>query len=208
MWLANACGSQVERILNSTPKPKRNRGNKATGKAKTDKQKESKQARKDDPIKKPALLPNDPEARKAVINKFKSKRPAYSNCRMLAKDGTELASCDIKKLNWYVSKGLAEWVDGNDDSSAQPTIQLTFEHRQDDQERPGGAFYVASRQNRCVGCGTTDHYLKYRCAPALCRKPGGAVLATQLGSLAQIAMQLHRCAGLCQTATASTSRRT
>ena len=70
------------------------------------------------------------KARQHIIDKFRAKRPAYSNCRMLARDGADLASCDLKKLQWYVSKGLAEWVDGSDCSSAQPTIRLNFEHKQ------------------------------------------------------------------------------
>jgi hypothetical protein len=82
---------------------------------------------------------------------------------MLARDGTELASCDLKKLQWYVSKGLAEWVGSNDDGSTQPTIRLNFEHKQDEQLQLAGSFYLEAKQNRCVGCGTTDHYLKYRC---------------------------------------------
>ena len=38
---------------------------------------------------------------------------------------------------------------------------------QNDQMNEAGAFYLASKANRCVACGTTDHYLKYRCVQTL-----------------------------------------
>ena len=98
----------------------------------------------------------------AIIQKFRSKRPAYSNCRMLALDGAELACVDIKKLKWYVAKGLAAWEPGRGLDSDNPAVRLNFEHKQEDQADPAGAFYAASRENRCVGCGTFDHYLKFR----------------------------------------------
>lgn len=107
--------------------------------------------------------PSSEEARREVIEKFKAKKPVYSNCRMLALDGTELASCDLKKLQWYIDKGLAEWEPGLDAGSEQPTIRLNFVHRQDDQDGQTSAFYTAGKANRCVGCGAEDHYLKYRC---------------------------------------------
>jgi len=34
------------------------------------------------------------------------KRPLYYNCQLLAPDGECLTLCDIKKAEWYISKGL------------------------------------------------------------------------------------------------------
>ena len=35
------------------------------------------------------------------------KRPLYYNCRILAPDGACLTTCDIRKAEWYIAKGLA-----------------------------------------------------------------------------------------------------
>jgi hypothetical protein len=34
-------------------------------------------------------------------------RPLYYNCYLLAPDGESLCTCDIKKAEWYIEKGLA-----------------------------------------------------------------------------------------------------
>jgi hypothetical protein len=34
-------------------------------------------------------------------------RPLYYNCLLLAPDGQELCTCDIRKAEWYIDKGLA-----------------------------------------------------------------------------------------------------
>ena len=39
-----------------------------------------------------------------------AKGKIYGNCIMLALDGTMLCRCDEKKINWYLSRGLAELV--------------------------------------------------------------------------------------------------
>lgn len=105
------------------------------------------------------------QARARVIEKFSKKKPAYSNCRMLAQDGSQLAACDLKKICWYVEKGLAEWVDGHSRDSPQPTIRLNFQHKTTDQLRGVDAgYYFEVKRNQCVGCGEGSHYLKYRCA--------------------------------------------
>lgn len=102
-------------------------------------------------------------SREQVIERFRAKKPAYSNCRMLALDGTELAACDLKKLEWYVSKGIGRWIAGHEADSKKPTVQLCFEHKQVDQLHGLSSFYTESRKNHCVGCGESGHYVKYRC---------------------------------------------
>jgi hypothetical protein len=78
-------------------------------------------------------------------------------------EGEFLAACDLKKLVWYVSKGLGEWEPELGPESAQPTIRLTFKHRTTDQAS-GEVFYNEVKANECVGCGEAGHYLKYKCA--------------------------------------------
>ena len=34
-------------------------------------------------------------------------RPLYYNCYLIAPDGESLCTCDIKKAEWYIEKGLA-----------------------------------------------------------------------------------------------------
>eukprot|EP00892_Ulva_mutabilis_P004069 jgi/Ulvmu1/2033/UM120_0029.1 len=134
-------------------------------KAAAAKQPESKVARKERADQAAA------QARERIIKKFSKKKPAYSNCRMLAQDGSELAACDLKKICWYVAKGLAEWVPGHGRNSQQPTIQLNFQHKTTDQLRSADAgYYFEVKRNQCVGCGEAGHYLKYRIVPDCYRK--------------------------------------
>lgn len=83
----------------------------------------------------------------------------------LLQDGGFLAACDLKKLKWYVAKGLAQWEEGKGPGSPQPTIRLLFQHRTTDQASDNG-FYNEVKANECVGCGEGGHYLKYKCASA------------------------------------------
>ena len=49
-------------------------------------------------------------ARASFIRKFSCRGPVYENCRIYAGDGRLLCFCDRKKLDWYVGRGLAEYV--------------------------------------------------------------------------------------------------
>ncbi len=63
------------------------------------------------------------------------KTKLYDNCKILAPDGQLLSTCSVKKLNWYVSKGLGQIVPKplhlvvtpSDDGSENVFIQLNFE---------------------------------------------------------------------------------
>jgi hypothetical protein len=61
----------------------------------------------------------------------------YDNCRMLSTTGELLCFCDMRKLQWYVDRGLAERV-----LEEPPTIRLLFEHKNADQQ-------VRRRRNTC-----------------------------------------------------------
>eukprot|EP00899_Mesostigma_viride_P006270 jgi/Mesvir1/15644/Mv03249-RA.1 len=105
-----------------------------------------------------------PEERERLVQKFSCKKPVYSNCRILAPDGSVLCHCDKKKVDWYLSRDLAQLV-----SSDPPTIQLTFEPK----AMPADAkedFYTQSKVNQCVGCGEQGHYLRYRVIPCCYRQ--------------------------------------
>jgi cation-transporting P-type ATPase D len=48
---------------------------------------------------------------------------------MLSSTGDLLCFCDLRKLQWYVDKNLAELV-----TEDPPTIRLLFEHKNADQQ--------------------------------------------------------------------------
>ncbi|CAI7830063.1 unnamed protein product [Closterium sp. NIES-53] len=201
------------------------------------------------------------QARANFIKKFSCQGPVYENCRIYSGDGRLLCFCDKRKLEWYVGRGLAEYVtvdmlpslqgaeetglgakgeaevgsaaaddDGSDaaaaatddvateaavaaatddavaaaegataegataegataaaiaDSTAPtatdlpPTplppnlasplsVRLLFQPkgRPEDDENE---FYIQSKSNRCVSCGESTHYLRYRLVPSCYR---------------------------------------
>ncbi|GLI59187.1 hypothetical protein VaNZ11_001019 [Volvox africanus] len=106
-----------------------------------------------------------------LVEKFSAKTQVYQNCRMLSREGQLLCFCDTRKLNWYLGKGLAVQV-----CEDPPTIQLLFEHQSTDQQTGADDFYTQSKANRCVGCGCSSHYLRYRVLPACYRRPMPAAL--------------------------------
>ncbi|KAH7351796.1 hypothetical protein KP509_19G014700 [Ceratopteris richardii] len=102
--------------------------------------------------------------RKKFVQKFSCKGPVYQNCRIYAGDGGLLCFCDRKKLDWYVQRGLAEFLDED-----PPAIRLLFEPKRRPEDE-NNDFYLQSKTNRCVGCGETSHYLRYRVIPSCYRQ--------------------------------------
>ncbi|OAE24805.1 hypothetical protein AXG93_1988s1090 [Marchantia polymorpha subsp. ruderalis] len=107
---------------------------------------------------------NTERSRMQFVKKFSCKAPVYHNCRIYADDGRLLCFCDRRKLDWYVRRGLAEFIQED-----PPAVKLLFEPkgRPDDE---GNDFYVQSKSNRCVGCGESSHYLRYRIIPSCYRQ--------------------------------------
>ncbi|XP_077990720.1 exonuclease 3'-5' domain-containing protein 2-like [Glandiceps talaboti] len=109
------------------------------------------------------VMPKKPEIN--TISKAYSARrePLYHNCRLLAPDGQLLCTCDRKKAEWYVAKGLGEMV------NEEPlVIRLKFEPA----GRPGSDrnYYLKEKHNQCVVCGTTDSYIRKNVVPHEYRK--------------------------------------
>ena len=82
------------------------------------------------------------------------KEDVYHNMSMIAPDGRVLCRCGPKKVQWYLSRGLAKVL------SEEPlVIQLNFE--------PGGngesddAYQLADKDNHCVVCGRDDYNTKH-----------------------------------------------
>lgn len=103
-------------------------------------------------------------SRKRFVQKFSCKGPVYHNCRIYAGDGRLLCYCDRKKLDWYVQRGLAEFMDED-----PPAVKLLFEPKGRPEDE-NNDFYIQSKTNRCVGCGESSHYLRYRVIPSCYRQ--------------------------------------
>ncbi|KAL0740652.1 hypothetical protein Bca4012_082165 [Brassica carinata] len=102
-------------------------------------------------------------SRDLFVKKFSCKAPVYHNCRIYANDGRLLCYCDRRKLEWYMSRGLAKLVE--EDPLA---IMLLFEPKGRPEDE-GNDFYIQSKKNICVGCGEGNHYLRYRIIPSCYR---------------------------------------
>ncbi|KAH9290554.1 hypothetical protein KI387_034671, partial [Taxus chinensis] len=102
-------------------------------------------------------------SRAQFAQKFSCKSPVYHNCRIYANDGRLLCYCDRRKLDWYIRRDLAELV--QDDP---PAVKLLFEPKGRPEDE-NNEFYIQSKKNLCVGCGETNHYLRYRIIPSCYR---------------------------------------
>mmetsp|Transcript_39561 Transcript_39561/g.60452 ORF Transcript_39561/g.60452 Transcript_39561/m.60452 type:complete len:80 (+) Transcript_39561:22-261(+) len=78
---------------------------------------------------------------------------------MLAPDGFCLSTCDKRKAQWYLSKGLAE-VKQEDPLVIKLKFEPcdTFSNREKarklDIEDPDEEFYISERVTQCVVCGS------------------------------------------------------
>jgi hypothetical protein len=68
----------------------------------------------------------------------------YENCKMLSPDGKLIATTDRRKMDWYLTRGLAKL-------EAEDTIRLNFEPKGDGSA--GDPYYLSHRDNVCVVCG-------------------------------------------------------
>lgn len=85
----------------------------------------------------------------------------YGNIKVLSQAGDLLFRASDKKIQWYLSKGLATKVD-------EETIQLTFEHA--GTATTGDTFTLSEKVNQCVVCGTIDNLTKHHVVPYWYRK--------------------------------------
>jgi len=98
------------------------------------------------------------------------KSPLYHNCQLQAPDGQVLCTCDIKKAEWYVKKGIGEKV--CDDPL---TVRLKFEPS-GRPEGKAGEYYMSVKPNICVVCGAEDSYLRKNVVPHEYRRYFPAVM--------------------------------
>lgn len=86
------------------------------------------------------------------------KSPLYDNCFLHAPDGQPLCTCDRKKAQWYLDKGIGDLV------STDPfVVKLRFE--------PSGRpesdvdYYLMVKENLCVVCGKRESYIRKNIVP-------------------------------------------
>ncbi|KAJ1103498.1 hypothetical protein NDU88_000921 [Pleurodeles waltl] len=91
------------------------------------------------------------------------KAPLYDNCFLHAPDGEPLCTCDRKKAQWYVDKGIGELI-----SSEPFIVKLRFEPS----GRPESQvdYYLTVKENLCVVCGKRESYIRKNIVPHEYRK--------------------------------------
>ncbi|XP_005399097.1 PREDICTED: exonuclease 3'-5' domain-containing protein 2 isoform X2 [Chinchilla lanigera] len=91
------------------------------------------------------------------------KSPLYDNCFLHAPDGQPLCTCDRRKAQWYLDKGIGELV------SEDPfVVKLQFEPA-GRPESPGD-YYLMVKENVCAVCGKADSYIRKNVIPHEYRK--------------------------------------
>ncbi|XP_074092143.1 exonuclease 3'-5' domain-containing protein 2 isoform X2 [Macrotis lagotis] len=91
------------------------------------------------------------------------KSPLYDNCFLHAPDGQPLCTCDRRKAQWYLDKGIGELV------SEDPfVVKLQFEPS----GRPESPkdYYLMVKENLCVVCGKRESYIRKNVVPHEYRK--------------------------------------
>ncbi|KAG4098835.1 hypothetical protein H8356DRAFT_374365 [Neocallimastix lanati (nom. inval.)] len=106
---------------------------------------------------------NDNEVIKKISAK---KRPIYENCSVYTIDNNLLFRCNRKKINWYLSKNLAEIIEpkGNEEIA----IRLNFVAK--GKSHSDTLWGTEDRANQCCVCGTTEHLNLHHVFPYVYRK--------------------------------------
>lgn len=92
-------------------------------------------------------------------------KPLYDNCQLLDSKGTLLSTCNRKKVQWYVDKGLGSIIKEN-----PVTLRLNFSTNYKDQGCPSKVYYCHDKDNICVVCGCSNLLLRKYIVPAEYRK--------------------------------------
>jgi len=128
--------------------------------------KDWKMAKRKESGREKSLSPLNPKVRFNAVRKS----PLYHNCQLQAPDGQMLCTCDTKKAEWYVKKGIGELI------SKDPLIvRLKFEPS-GRPEGKAGEYYLSVKPNICVVCGSEDSYLRKNVVPHEYRRYFPAVM--------------------------------
>lgn len=104
------------------------------------------------------------------MEKYTSTKPIYENCLILAPDDEPLCRCDKKKIDWYLSRNLAEVLQED-----PAIIRLTFQPNGRGVSAGKGdpqvdnLYYVdykPGKRNQCVVCGAEENYMRFHIVPS------------------------------------------
>lgn len=95
--------------------------------------------------------------RKEKIPMLAMKSKMYDNITLCDPQGLALSKISKKKANWYVKKGLADFIDGKEDS-----VRLKFEPKARSQDADYG---MSTKKNVCVACGETENQMRFYIVP-------------------------------------------
>ncbi|KAK9701436.1 hypothetical protein K7432_011715 [Basidiobolus ranarum] len=85
----------------------------------------------------------------------------YENYQVFSKEGVLLFRCNQKRLEWYHSRGLAQYIDDK-------SIRLNFETK--GTGRAGDEFYLEDQENICVVCGGINKLSLHHVVPDMYRR--------------------------------------
>ncbi|KAM5129923.1 exonuclease 3'-5' domain-containing protein 2 [Mantella aurantiaca] len=86
------------------------------------------------------------------------KSPLYDNCFLHAPDGQPLCTCDRKKAQWYLDKGIGDLI-----SSDPFVVRLRFEPS--GRPETNADYYLTVKENLCVVCGKRESYIRKNIVP-------------------------------------------
>ncbi|XP_066491726.1 exonuclease 3'-5' domain-containing protein 2 [Tiliqua scincoides] len=110
------------------------------------------------PVNQQAKDPRKHKRKPLGVGYSARKSPLYDNCFLHAPDGQPLCTCDRKKAQWYLDKGIGELM------STEPFIvKLRFEPS----GRPESQvdYYLTVKENLCVVCGKRESYIRKNIVP-------------------------------------------
>ncbi|KAJ1741424.1 hypothetical protein LPJ79_003481 [Coemansia sp. RSA 1821] len=90
------------------------------------------------------------------VKMLSREKAIYSNCRVLDINGDLLFRASHKRLEWYLSRNLADRIDDT-------TIQLNFVNKGNG--RKDEPFYLQDMQNNCSICGTAGSLTMHHVVP-------------------------------------------
>eukprot|EP00977_Amphora_coffeiformis_P013056 scaffold3341_cov171-Amphora_coffeaeformis.AAC.4 len=127
---------------------------------------------------------------KRMLPLLTMKKPMYDNIMMQDPQGNPLSTISMKKAKWYVNKELADWIVVADDTAGKDDPQKDKNNNKKPQQQPLSIirlrfqpnnnnnnsridetsgqtllFNTSIKANRCVVCGTTDHYMRHYVVP-------------------------------------------
>lgn len=124
------------------------------------------------------------------------KTPLYDNCILQAPDGERLSSCNYKKVQWYVDRGLGIVVSRDDEPLA---VQLNFEPS----NRPvlDSHYYTQNKDNICVVCNSAQSLVRKNVVPHEYRKYFPEIMKNHIShDILLMCLRCHQISNLRDTA--------